>query len=102
MHQGARTDPCGGRGATRVPTATRDKSELTARNSEASQQRHWRRRIVMQNGALIDQIGVFTCHIGQEARLPASISCGARKVHCASVFRQSRFSERARASTPVW
>jgi len=33
MHKGARTDPCGGRGVTRVPTATcalfRSRVELT-------------------------------------------------------------------------
>src|SRR5215472_18744279 len=31
MHQGARTDLCGGRGATRVPTATRTVIDLTGR-----------------------------------------------------------------------
>jgi hypothetical protein len=29
MHQGARTDPCGGRGVTRAPTATRNGIALT-------------------------------------------------------------------------
>ena len=29
MHKGARTDPCGGRGVTRVPTATRSGINLT-------------------------------------------------------------------------
>jgi len=29
MHKGARTDPCGGRGVTRVPTATRRRLPLT-------------------------------------------------------------------------
>ena len=31
MHKGARTDPCGGRGVTRAPTATRHKISLTLR-----------------------------------------------------------------------
>jgi hypothetical protein len=30
MHRGARTDLCGGRGVTRVPTATRNTINLTA------------------------------------------------------------------------
>ena len=29
MHKGARTDLCGGRGVTRVPTATRNANHLT-------------------------------------------------------------------------
>ena len=29
MHKGARTDPCGGRGVTRAPTATRTGIGLT-------------------------------------------------------------------------
>jgi hypothetical protein len=29
MHKGARTDPCGGRGVTRAPTATRNGIALT-------------------------------------------------------------------------
>src|SRR5271155_773947 len=29
MHKGARTDPCGGRGVTRAPTATRKRITLT-------------------------------------------------------------------------
>src|SRR5271169_4570387 len=29
MHKGARTDPCGGRGVTRAPTATRNGIDLT-------------------------------------------------------------------------
>ena len=31
MHKGARTDPCGGRGVTRAPTATRHGISLTFR-----------------------------------------------------------------------
>jgi hypothetical protein len=31
MHKGARTDLCGGRGVTRVPTATRKRTRLTCR-----------------------------------------------------------------------
>jgi len=30
MHKGARTDPCGGRGVTRAPTATRSANQLTS------------------------------------------------------------------------
>ncbi len=33
MHKGARTDPCGGRGVTRVPTATRNRNSLTSINA---------------------------------------------------------------------
>ena len=33
MHKGARTDPCGGRGVTRAPTATRN--EFPQRNVSA-------------------------------------------------------------------
>src|SRR5437016_13184561 len=43
----------------------------------------------MQTGALIEQIAVVSCHIGQEARFSAPISWRARNAHRASVFRQS-------------
>jgi hypothetical protein len=44
MHKGARTDPCGGRGVTRVPTATNSAKKVSNINAgivKVSTTRRW-------------------------------------------------------------
>ena len=64
MRQGARTDPCGGRGATRVPTATWNETLLTKDPPKGFIGLRILAGTVRQNSALI---GIFASRI---CRLP--------------------------------
>jgi len=64
MHKGARTDLCGGRGVTRVPTATRTGIRLTANSAQANRQSHSWRESISYFGAPIGHFDALSCYVG--------------------------------------